>query len=32
MELLKLPDSTSAAAPSQEELDAIEDPLLYVPH
>ena len=30
MELLKLPDSTPAAAPSQEELDAIEDPL-YVP-
>ena len=30
MELLKVPDSTPAAAPSQEELDAIEDPL-YVP-
>ena len=30
MELLKLPDSAPAAAPSQEELDAIEDPL-YVP-
>ena len=30
MELLKIPDSTPAAAPSQEELDAIED-LLYVP-